>query len=248
MSSKYVKVFFFFAAMLLVALPVLAAMEASEPVSDGGVTPYIIDGANQGGNRTCEEVGLAFYDDADYYEFSSERVNYEGGVFDAAFPGGLTVNTDGTYVSFSSTFGIGAVIVKGSAAANVYEYNPPTYGDSGLAAPVNPSNGSAGLSNITFCWNPGATPQQWCSPGYWRQEHHYDSWPAGFDKSSKYIAYYSADTLKRGAPSDPTLWEVLQSPQTYGGPAFNNVGDLLSGAHPDVNFNGERIEDSCPLN
>jgi len=41
---------------------------------------------------------------------------------------------------------------------------------------------------------------------------------------------------------------VLQSPQYYGGDAFNAVGDLLSAAHPDVNFNGERIEDSCPLN
>jgi hypothetical protein len=48
-------------------------------------------------------------------------------------------------------------------------------------------------------------------------------------------------------PGDPTLQEVLDNPQIYGGGAFNNVGDLLSAAHPDVDFQGDRIEDSCPL-
>lgn len=50
-----------------------------------------------------------------------------------------------------------------------------------------------------------------------------------------------------GATTNPTLWEVLQAPQWYDGDAFNAVGDLLSAAHPDVNFTGERVEDSCPL-
>jgi hypothetical protein len=54
--------------------------------------------------------------------------------------------------------------------------------------------------------------------------------------------------VRDDAPTDPTLWQVLQAPQWYGGDAFNAVGDLLSGAHPDVNFGGERVEDSCPLN
>lgn len=44
------------------------------------------------------------------------------------------------------------------------------------------------------------------------------------------------------------LLQVVQNPQWYGGGATNNVGDLLSGAHPDVNYTGERVEDSCPLN
>jgi hypothetical protein len=54
--------------------------------------------------------------------------------------------------------------------------------------------------------------------------------------------------MKDGAPADPTLGDVVHNPQWYGGSAFNDVGDLLSEAHPDVNFNGERVEDSCPLN
>jgi hypothetical protein len=117
----------------------------SGPVSDGGVTPYIVDEPDPGGNVTCEQLG---------FEYSSARVNFGSGGFDAAFPDGITVDvTNGTYVEWSSTFGIGAVIVKGSDAANVYEYDPPSDGDAGLAAPINASGGPAGLSNLTFCWD-----------------------------------------------------------------------------------------------
>jgi len=215
----------------------------SSPVSNGGVTPYTIGGDNPGGNRTCSEVGAAFFDDPDYYQFSSDRVNYTS-QFDGTFPSGLTVVTDGTNVSWSSNFGIGAVIVKGSNDANAYVYDPQRKNDAGLAPPPNSSGGPAGLSNITFCWNPEPEPAQWCSPGYWRQPQHLDSWAAtGFSPSDLYNQHISPEIA-----SNPTLGQVLASPQTYGGRAFNAVGDLLSDAHPDVNFTGERVEDSCPLN
>jgi hypothetical protein len=271
MKSKTLFVVFVLVALMVSAVAVMAeevelvdtslGYELSEPVSDGGITPFIIPSyaPGQGGNRTCADVGLAVYGDADFFQFSSERVNWdedeEGGYsFDKLFPAGLTVETDGTYVSFSSTFGIGAVIVKGSNDANVYVYNPQEKSDSGLASPPNASGKPAGLSNITFCWNPEPTGGEWCSPGYWRQEHHLDSWVAtGISPDAKYSDYFEAVSLskkavKDGASEDPTLWEVLQSPEWYGGAAFNNVGDLLSTAHPDVDFNGERFEDSCPLN
>jgi hypothetical protein len=102
----------------------------------------------------------------------------------------------------------------------------------------------------------GPCPPQgeWCSPGYWRQEQHLDSWAAtGISPNALYSTYFGLPTIsnqgkKAGAPANPTLWQVLQKPEWYGGGAFNNVGDLLSAAHPDVNFDGERVEDSCPLN
>jgi hypothetical protein len=250
------------ALALIPVLPVLAVTPLfgtlSAPTSDGGVAPYIIENTasgSGGGNRTCADVGLAFFGDAGYYEFSSERVNYNGS-FDSAFPAGLVVNTDGTYVSFSSTFSIGAVIVKGSNDANVYVYEPQVNSDSGLASPpTGTQQNPAGLSNITFCWNPDepVIEGQWCSPGYWRQSHHLGSWEAtNISPDELYSAYFGPPTLSRqgmrqNAETNPTLWQVLQSPQWYGGEAFNNVGDLLSEAHPDVNFTGERVEDSCPL-
>jgi hypothetical protein len=51
---------------------------------------------------------------------------------------------------------------------------------------------------------------------------------------------------KRGMTTDPTLLQVLEGPQYYGGFAFNAVGDYLSGIY--VNFTGIRVPDSCPLN
>jgi hypothetical protein len=94
---------------------------------------------------------------------------------------------------------------------------------------------------------------EWCSPGYWR--NHLDAWVAtGISTSALYSAYFDPVVVtkkgqKDNAPANPTLLEVVQHPQWYGGEAFNNVGDLLSEAHPDVNFveGGERVE-NCPLN
>jgi hypothetical protein len=125
------------------------------------VTPQIIAGANNGGNRTCEEVGSAFMNDADYFDLCGEMVDYTDGGFKGEFPYGLNVSTDGKYVSFEADqcirigdkfYMVGAVIVKGSNAANVYFYPDRTLGDSGLSAPVNASGKPAGLSNLSFCF------------------------------------------------------------------------------------------------
>jgi hypothetical protein len=95
---------------------------------------------------------------------------------------------------------------------------------------------------------------EWCSPGYWRQPQHLDSWAAtGYSPEDLYSEAIGPITRNRqgvvnNAPADPTLLDVLTFPQYYGGDAFNAVGDLLSDAHPDVNFGGERFEDTCPLN
>jgi hypothetical protein len=147
----------------------MAANQASTPVSDMGVPPYIIDDLyttppNPGsGNRTCEDVGLAFFNDASYYLYSS-KANYVDGVFypdpvGGVFPpDGFTVTTDGTYVSWSGNHAGLAMIVKGGPDANVYVYdeslNTFYTSDSGLASPPNASGSPAGLSNLTFCWNP----------------------------------------------------------------------------------------------
>lgn len=162
-------------------------------------------------------------------------------------------NSDGYAFDWSSTSnGIGAVMVKAGQGYYVWYYNPQVGFDSGLYGYEN-----KGISHVTFCWNKDevVADGQWCSPGYWRQPHHQDSWLAtGISPSASfhdYFGYYpvlSKQGVKEGATANPTLWQVLQSPQWYGGDAFNAVGDLLSDAHPDVNFTGERIEDSCPLN
>ena len=146
-----------------------------EPVSDdgNGITPYIIPGKNPGGNRTCEEVKNYFLGEESMNPFlCGEKTDYNGAFPGDAFPAGLTVETDGIFVSFSiddcieiegSYYKVGAVIVKGSNQANVYFYGEydeetdswnltGTLQDSGLSAPLNPSGKPAGLSNLTFCF------------------------------------------------------------------------------------------------
>ncbi|MBN1597511.1 MAG: hypothetical protein JW894_04415 [Bacteroidales bacterium] len=132
---------------------------ASTPVSDNGITPYIIPGENRGGNRTCTEVERAFELSSGYLTCSN-KLDYGENGFNGEFPEGLNVTTDGTLVSFEmrdcirigeKDYKVGAVIVKGSAAANIYFYKDGILSDSGLASPVNASGRPSGLSNLTFC-------------------------------------------------------------------------------------------------
>ncbi|MFZ2340681.1 MAG: hypothetical protein WAW07_13285 [Bacteroidales bacterium] len=145
----------------------LKASTVSDPVSDGGITPKIIDGANRGGNRTCAEVAVAWGKPSNYFLDCecSQKLDYGdfdfNGTFEFSgeFPEWLDVEvTDGKYVSFTvnntgeACYKVGAVIVKGSNDANVYFYSGGTLGDAGLAAPLNKQGQPAGLSNITFCF------------------------------------------------------------------------------------------------
>jgi hypothetical protein len=139
--------------LVLVGVATVMAQETpSTPISGGGVIPILYEAGPDfpGGNVTCSQLGN--------YASTSGRINYVNGAFDAEFPPGLTVTTDGTYVAWASTFGIGAVIVKGGPNANVYIYDPQRTSDFGLASPPTPSGNPAGLSNITFCWNPVVPP------------------------------------------------------------------------------------------
>jgi hypothetical protein len=130
----------------------------SSPISFMGVVPQVIEGANNGGNRTCAEVAEWFETE---FDFCGDRINFTNGMFDKAFPEGMKVTvTDGTFVAFEvpdiiligdKYYKVGAVIVKGSNEANVYWYERGSFGDSKLAAPVNASGKPSGLSNLTFC-------------------------------------------------------------------------------------------------
>jgi hypothetical protein len=148
-----------------VALKVATISQQSMPVSNGGITPVILAvDKPKGGNVTCTDVAQAYFtsfalcgDKLDYGDYDNDGDKE----FSGAFP--LNVTVEGAFVSFSSDGGnciqigdkyykVGAVIVKGSNAANVYFYPDGTLSDSGLASPINASGGPAGLSNLTFCF------------------------------------------------------------------------------------------------
>lgn len=134
--------------------------ETTVPASYEGVSPVIIDGANNGGNVTCAEVAARFELGEGYFR-CGEKIDFNDGGFDGEFPEGLMVEVrDGTFVSFGmeaplwidgAEYIVGAVIVKGSNKANVYYYPGGSMGDSLLSSPLNSSGKPAGLSNLTFC-------------------------------------------------------------------------------------------------
>ena len=137
----------------------------SQPISKNGVTPYIIPGANNGGNRTCAEVGEAFFGNATYYQcWSAKRDPGDFGLGFADISGNelcdrnvIIASNDGTYVQFTAgPDGVGAAIIKGgSGGGNAYVYEPQSSGDSGLASPPNSNGIPAALSHVDgFCWNP----------------------------------------------------------------------------------------------
>ena len=135
-----------------------AEKEVSSPVSNMGIVPYIIAGENNGGNRTCLEVAHAWDKDDDYF-LCGEKIDYEEYEgWQGDFPEGLKVNVfeESKTLSFlmdecikmgDKYYKVGAVIVKGGNAANVYFYENGTLSDKKLAAP----DGKM-ISNLTFCF------------------------------------------------------------------------------------------------
>lgn len=197
------------AVTVVVAGAALAEIQgtASTPVSDGGITPYIIAGDNPGGIRTCAEVGTAFFGDANYYQFSSCRADWNGSFAckdQQTFPpDGVSVQvTENKSVSFQSAHhGIGAVIVKGGDAANVYVYDPQQNSDSGLASPPNASGKPAGLSNLTFCWNPDAQEACYDDETAWAAGTRYVSrgnWATytSYAGTEKTVTLYAGQTME----------------------------------------------------
>lgn len=125
------------ASMLL-----LAAM--APQVFAASVAPVIVDG-----NPTCESQGYAF-------GFKPQPEPPPTGTY--TFPDGINsiiITRAGSYLDWTSTIPLDAVIVKGGNSANVYRYDPPTEAssDTGLVTPVNASGQPAGLSHIEVCYD-----------------------------------------------------------------------------------------------
>lgn len=84
----------------------------------------------------------------------------------------ITITTgDNKYFDWSALYPIGAVIVKGGNAANIFAYDPQAESDTGLyAPPTGKKRNIPMVSHTTFCWNP--EEEEWC----WEDE---TAWAAG---------------------------------------------------------------------
>ncbi|KRV47343.1 hypothetical protein AQ490_07720 [Wenjunlia vitaminophila] len=133
-------------------------------------------------------------------------------------------------------------------------FKPVLIGRFTLTGSTTTTGATTGTNGVTTGVTTGTTTPgtaQWCSPGFWK--NHLADWgPTGISPDDLYSAFFGSAPertplgISQGAPTDPTLFTVVDNPQWYGGDAANNVADLLSANHPDINYEGVRV-DNCPL-
>nr|WHW29235.1 hypothetical protein [uncultured bacterium] len=170
------------------------------------------------------------------YTASSDTTNYPDAQWEIYLPDGAYTPTGLLDSNQTATRMVTYPADQTAATEPISIYYYPIEG----GQPVQREGGELITVTKPDCDPPGGG--EWCSPGYWRQPHHLDSWPVSTD--TLYNDVISSPSVK----GNPTLLQVLQSPQTYKGRAFNAAGDYLSTQSADVDFDGARVEDSCPLN
>jgi hypothetical protein len=97
---------------------------------------------------------------------------------------------------------------------------------------------------------------EWCSPGFFRNhpaEAALAAAAGGFTMDDAYSSFFSTPPprspsgVRDEAPVDPSLSVALEHPEWYGGETLEAIADLLSDAHPAVDFTGTRPDGRCPL-
>lgn len=124
------------------------------------------------------------------------------------------------------------VCVKG--AQQIVQEEGLANGESTSVATMTPTGNPADVSHVSYRLHEPEL-SEWCSPGFWR--NNYGAWPpTGYSPTS-------IDTV-----TGVSFGTILANPKTYARTGdFERIADVLSGAHPDVSFTGERTPDSCPL-
>lgn len=81
-----------------------------------------------------------------------------------------------------------------------------------------------------------------CTPGYWKQDQHLDSWAAtGFSTKDTFNSVFKVTQYVRSNGKPYTLLEVMRELNGNADPIATNLGfhavaALLNAAHPSVNF------------
>lgn len=103
-----------------------------------------------------------------------------------------------------------------------------------------PHGDSVYVNTVSITVEPSEGGTEGCTPGYWRQEHHFDSW-TGYDPDDLFSdAFARAITVGAGGRAtvtDPTLLQAVWA--TGGGVsalARHAVAALLNASSPDVDY------------
>ncbi|MFH8080812.1 MAG: hypothetical protein QXO84_02950 [Candidatus Aenigmatarchaeota archaeon] len=165
------------------------------------------------------------------YNFSL-RVNGSHGYGYCNYPSGQNLTCN--YVNYNPY----SDITQGLVIFNGEQY---TVTESGLPSNCEPISG-LGTFNVNdlncTCLNPSA--YEGCTPGYWRQPQHFDSWQQPYDPSDLFSQTCTPDQSVCFEDAFPgkTLIEILDNP---GGSKLNQLGfhtvaALLNSVHPNVNY------------
>lgn len=127
---------------------------------------------------------------------------------------------------------------------NAYEYDGTITSDANLSAPDEEQ-----IIHFAFCYNeppPPPSGDEGCTPGYWRQEHHFDSWPDAYDPEATTFAAVFGRTITidakqgQGPPVAITNPLLSESVRANGGGvnalARAGTAALLNAASSDVAY------------
>ena len=128
------------------------------------------------------------------------------------------------FVDAPSGFLIGGYCVKagsGPTAAQVVTLNPPV-ASFWLFYPTGKAISHYSVWYVPIPNDPGDA--EWCSPGFWRNNA--TNWGAGAWPVSTTTSYNAV--IDPDVAGNPSLLDVLNAPQVYGGAAFNAAATYLS--------------------
>ena len=137
-----------FAAMLVGAVAIITG-------SGGGASAAHVDPVFHAKNQSCGQLGYLHEFKINGVPANSPppyAINVDG------TPGTITIaNSDGFTFDFASTITVSAVFVKAADGGNLYAYDPPTAGDTGLVSPLtkpdDPNSPQARVSHVSFCFD-----------------------------------------------------------------------------------------------
>jgi hypothetical protein len=149
----------------------------------------------------------------------------------------VTTGMDGQYAFTELCLGKYRVVVDESTLPPGYTAAPCNVGSDALDNDCSPewvdltSDTDSDMTiDFGYCYYP-TIGGEGCTPGYWRQSHHYDSWPAPYTPTTLFSAVFE------NAFPGKTLGQVLQ----LGGGGLNALGRhtvaaLLNAASPGVDY------------
>ena len=235
----------FVIALALMLIVVLPAMAASVTPTIGGVRWFPGGGAG----AECAQVGQYMYS----YKIDNWLDQMDGeyiASFMDSHTNAITIANSNAYnFDWSATSSIGAVIVKASTTALVYNYSPQVLGDTNLYSPVNLKNKKPyAISHVTFCWNPDenmcyqketawADGTRYVDKGSWATYTPFEGMP-------KTVTLYAGQTMEAGTVtfSEPIDGYVTISIQLAEGWSFAYMDETGTVWNQSLHIEGYNTE------